>query len=303
MSSSRDSIWNSLKTNMIEIGLTSWYGLLGISMTTGAPVIGKINPAMSLACAALPVLSRWVQTEEIAEENKSVSQNKWSFRGRAAAKVLINGSMTAITAYAAHKYGMEPSLYLLGAWTVSKLVTLGNGSPIEHIECFFSLNRKQYYSSNRSSLLMSIGTNISSTMKATFYGMVALAATTSLPYFGKITIPTAVLLTFIPLVVRVNQIRIMSPVISRQSQKYYNGKALVDTLIDFGMGGIIYYSSLMGDINITTAVLAGWIGAKLTSSGENSPLEYLTDFGSYLFGAGQGSPPPYHAEQNQNHEE
>jgi hypothetical protein len=296
MASSRHNILSALKSNLIEIGLTGWYGLLGTAMTTGAPIIGKINPAMSIACAVLPVLSRCVQTEEIAEENKTVNENKWSYRGRAAAKVIINSVMTLITAYTAHTYGVNPSMYLLSAWCLSKLITLGDGSPTEHFECSFSLSRRRQYSPQRSGLFMSLGNNLSATSKATFYGMVALATTATIPYFGQITIPTAGLLTVVPLIVRINQIRIMAPVIGSRNQKYYNAKALVDTLVDMGMGAIIYYASLVGDVHITTSVLAGWIGAKITSSGDNSPLDHLSGFGSYLLGAGEAAPPPYHEE-------
>lgn len=294
--SSRGNILGAIKTNFIETGLTGWYGLLGIAMTTGAPIIGHINPAMAIACAGLPVLSRWVQTEEIAEENKSVKDNKWSYRGRSAAKVLINGGMTAITAYVASAYGVTPAMWLLGAWCISKIITLGDGSPIEHMECFFSLSQRRRYSASRSDLLLSLGNNVSATSKATFYGVVALAATTSIPYFGHITVPTATLLTVVPLVVRLNQIRIMTRVINQQYQKYYNAKALVDTLIDMAMGGIIYYASLSGDVHITAAVLAGWIAAKLTSGGDYSPLDYLSNFGTYIFGGNAIDPPAYHEE-------
>jgi hypothetical protein len=245
-----------------------------------------MNPWLATACAALPLFSRWNQIGDVAAEHEAVKRDSWSYNAKAGAKALVNGVMLAITAYTALTYGSVAASWLLGSWCVSKLINLGDASPIEHFEDFFSRNHKAH-PGNRQGLLSSLGANLASTCKATFYGLVAMSASVGLPIFGTISFPIACSLIAIPLISRVDQINKMSEVVDEDQKKYYRAQALVNTIIDGTMGAVIYTAATMSAFNpiITGGILAGWIGAKLSSGGECSPLDHLTEKTAHLFGA------------------
>jgi hypothetical protein len=282
----RAGLWASLKTNTKEIGLTAWYGSLGVAYTVGAPLIGNINGFLATISAGIPLFARWNQTTDMAETNEHIANNKWNYYGKAAAKALVNVVMLAVTAAVATTYGSVAASWLLGSWCVSKMINLGDGSPIEHFENYFSNNDKSH-PSNRTSLLTSLGANIANTSKGLFYGSIAMAATVGLPVFGSISLPVAGLIFALPFIIRTDQINIMSESITEQQQKYYRANALVSTIVDAAIGFVIYSAATLSGFNpqITGGVLAGWIGAKLSSGGENSPLEHLTKKTAVLLGA------------------
>jgi hypothetical protein len=190
-------------------------------------------------------------------------------------------------------------------------MNLGDGSPIEHLERAFSISGgldDTPFPANRKSFYASLGSNVSSTFKALFYGVIAMATAVggfpglgavipssdvATEVVGKLPMLAAVLLTVAPLVARLNQISLMEPALRNPQQvSYFRAKALVGTLLDVGMGGLIFaIASLSGfDVAITSGVLTGWAGAKLSSGGAHSPLELLEQFMASAFGEDTAAP-------------
>jgi hypothetical protein len=184
-------------------------------------------------------------------------------------------------------------------------MNLGDGSPIEHLERLFSINgglADTPFPAHRRNFYASLGSNVSSTFKALFYGVVAMAtavggipglgavitsSSVATEVVGKLPVLAALALTVAPLVARLNQISLMEPALrSPQQVSYFRANALVGTLLDVGMGGLISaVASLSGfDVAITSGVLTGWAGAKLSSGGAHSPLERVGLFMASAFG-------------------
>jgi len=303
---SRSTFVKAVSANAKELGFTAWYGLIGQSVTVGAPLIGKMNPWLAACCMALPVASRFLQTKAIAEENAEVQKNQWSFNGKTAAKAMVNMTMFVITFSIGLTYDAEAAQCVLAAWCLSKWMNLGDGSPIEHLERLFAISGSRdtvprAFPSDRQGFFGSLSSNVSSTSKALFYGVVAMASTVGgIPGLGapdlvthaagKLPLLAAVALTLAPLVARLNQISVMGPALKSPEQvTYFRAKALVGTLLDVGMGGIIFaLATLSGvDLHITASVLAGWAGAKLSSGGANSPLEHMEQSVAIHLGGGR----------------
>ena len=94
---SRNTIFKTCKTNFSETGLTAWYGLIGASLSVGAPLIGTMNPAMAMISAAVPLFARWNQTSEISSEHQGVNDDSFHYYAQSAIKAIVNIGMLAAT--------------------------------------------------------------------------------------------------------------------------------------------------------------------------------------------------------------
>lgn len=276
---SRDSFFGAAKTNLADTGLTAWYGLIGASVSVGAPIIGTMNPALAGISLVIPLFARWNQTAEILGDNDEV-RNGWRYYSGAVIKALVNIAIFAATYAIGMAFGQTACFLFLVAFCASKFLNLGDASPIQHIEHFWS-GKTAVYPEDRTSLISSLGANFTDTMNAIYYGLVSTATQFPLPLIGQLTLPTAGLLFSTPFIARANQIRVMTPDLADQDRaKYHRAKAMVSTAMNMlvGLGLFATASLLQLDKIAILAVLTGWASAKLTSGGENSPLNHMQGF-------------------------
>jgi hypothetical protein len=120
--------------------------------------------------------------------------------------------------------------------------------------------------------------------------LVSTATQFPLPLIGQLTIPTAALFVTTPLIVRGQQIAAMeNDLTDRNRAGYHRAKALVETAMNMlvGLGLFATATLLQLDKIAILAVLVGWASAKLTSGGENSPLNHIQGFFNRCTGAGE----------------
>jgi hypothetical protein len=276
---SRNTLIETYKTNLSETGLTSWYGLIGASLSVGAPLIGTMNPAMAIISAAVPLLARWNQTSEISSEHHDVGAERFHYYAQSAIKAIVNIGMLVATYSIGVQLGQAACFLFLISFCASKFINLGDASPIKHIEDFFSKKQK-VYPENRHNFFSSLSANASDTLKATFYGLIAIATQFPLPYIGQVTEVVASMLFVAPLTAKISQINTMKNDLEEHQVKQYRSKALVSTVMDIlvGLGLFASATALQLDKIAILAVLTGWTTAKLTSGGENSPIHYVHNF-------------------------
>ncbi|MDF1827479.1 MAG: hypothetical protein P1U39_04290 [Legionellaceae bacterium] len=282
---SRESFFGSLKENWDDTSLTAWYGLIGASASVGAPLIGIMNPPLAIISAAVPLFARWHQINEISRNNPNMTDNEiYAFKARAVVKALVNIGILAATYTVGMTVGQTACFVFLVAFCVSKLINLGNASPIQHIENWISGQHPDAYPENRQGVFSSLAANITETLRASFYGIVAAATLFPLPLIGLLTPVTAALLFMAPYTARVSQISQMQPDLNPDRPNNHQAKALVSTATDVlvGLGLFATATILQLDKVALLAVIAGWAAAKLTSGGENSPIHHTQRFFSSL---------------------
>lgn len=283
---SRETLFKTYKTNLSETGLTAWYGLIGASLSVGAPLIGTMNPAMAMISAAVPLFARWNQTSEISSEHPGVGDDSFHYYAQSAIKAIVNIGMLAATYSIGVQLGQAACFLFLISFCASKFINLGDSSPIKHIEDFFSSKQKEH-PENRHNFFSSLSANASDTLKATFYGLIAIATQFPLPYIGQVTEVVASMLFVAPLTAKISQINTMKNDLAEPLVKQYRAKALVSTVMDIlvGLGLFASATALQLDKIAILAVLTGWTTAKLTSGGEKSPIHHVHNFFNRITGA------------------
>ncbi len=281
---SRETLFSASRTNLTETGLTAWYGLIGASLSVGAPLIGTMSPPLALVSAAIPLFSRWNQISEISSEHQNIEQQRSHYYARAAVKAIVNISIFAATYSIGFAVGQTACFLFLVSFCVSKFINLGNASPIEHLEDLFSTNQKDY-PTNRQNIFSSLSANVTDTLRASFYGLVAIATQFPLPYVGQLTTTTATMFFTVPLTARISQINQidMDPAQTRS----YRAKALVSSVMDILVGLGLFAAATLFQLDKIAifCVLAGWAAAKLTSGGEKSPIHHIQSFFDRVSGA------------------
>ena len=276
---SRENFIRATRTNISQTGLTFWYGAIGASVSVGCPIIGTMSPPLALVSALIPMLSRWGQTADIISNNDLHEGRRWHYYAQATTKALVNLLLLAATYQVGMLLGQAACFLFLVSFCVSKLINLGNDSPIEHIEDMFSTAQKER-APNRQSFIQSLGANVHETIRATYYGLIAAATQFPFPLIGQLTESTAVVLFISPLVGRITQTNAIAEedgLDNPNNAGYFRGKALVSTTMDILVGlGLFTAATLLQLDKLTLlVVLAGWASAKLTSGGANSPLMHI----------------------------
>lgn len=288
---SRETFIGSTKENLSETGLTALYGIVGASVSVGAPLIGIMNIPVAILVATLPILSRWHEIDHISKRTNADGQpllsdsDIWSLKAQAIVKALVNIAILAATCSVGMALGQTACFVFLVAFCVSKFLNLGDASPIQHTEDLLSGQRlDDGYLNKILELFSSLASNITETIRASFYGIVAAATLFPLPLIGLLTPVTAALLFMAPYTARVSQISQMQPDLNPDHPNNHQAKALVSTATDvlIGLGLFATATLLQLDKIALLAVIAGWASAKLTSGGQNSPIHHTQRFFSNL---------------------
>jgi hypothetical protein len=288
---SRETFIGSSKENFSETGLTALYGIVGASVSVGAPLIGIMNIPVAVMVATLPILSRWHEIDRISKMKNDDNTPRLSDRdilslkAEAFVKALVNIGILAATYSVGMALGETACCVFLVAFCVSKFLNLGDASPIQHIEDLISGQGLENGVINKVlELFNSLANNITETLRASFYGIVAAATMFPLPFIGELTAVTATLLFVAPYSARVSQINLMKPDLAPDSPNNHQTKAFVSTATDVfvGLGLFATATILQLDKLALLAVIAGWATAKLTSGGENSPINHTQRFFSSL---------------------
>ena len=302
---SRETFISSTAENFSETGLTALYGIVGASVSVGAPLIGIMNIPVAVMVATLPILSRWHEIDRISKMKNDDGQPRLSdreilsLRAEAFVKALVNIGILAATYSVGMALGETACCVFLVAFCVSKFLNLGDASPIQHAEDLISGQGLENGVINKVlELFNSLANNITETLRASFYGIVAAATIFPLPLIGQLTAVTAALLFLAPYSARVSQISRMQDDLNPDQPNNHQAKALVSTATDIfvGLGLFATATILQLDKLALLAVIAGWAAAKLTSGGENSPINHTQRFFSNL---GSGSTHPRAEDTNQ----
>ena len=281
----------SARENFAETSLTALYGIIGASVSVGAPLIGIMNVPLAIMVATLPIISRWHEIDHISQKTDvngvPVLNNGdiWSLKAQAVVKAMVNISILAATYSVGMALGQTACFVFLVAFCVSKLLNLGDASPIQHAEDLISGQRLENgYLNKILDLFSSLTNNTTETLRASFYGIVAAATIFPLPLIGQLTAVTAAMLFIAPYSARVSQISQMQPDLDPNRPNNHQAKALVSTATDIfvGLGLFATATILQLDKLALLAVIAGWAAAKLTSGGENSPINHTQRFFSNL---------------------
>jgi hypothetical protein len=130
---SRKNFVSSFVSNIKDTVMATWYGLIGMATTTGAPILGTITPAVGAALALTPLASRLDQIKEMQALYPVNSEG--NFYKKAITKVIINAVMGAgIAAVAVLTASPQVSGGVLFGWIASKILSSGDNSPLEYIQ-------------------------------------------------------------------------------------------------------------------------------------------------------------------------
>lgn len=278
-------MYGALKTNLGETLYSGLYGLIGTSLSVGAPLIGTINPPLAFVLAISPLVARYSQTtmivQNIADEEERKRMNYY-YKAQATIKAIVNLSMLAATYYIGFALGSTACFLFLISFLCSKLINHGDASPVEHLEDKFLPSGNKEYPLKRRTLLSSFSANFNETVRASYYGLVATATQFPLPFIGQLTHLTAAIFFLGPFVGRMTQIRQIETHnhIGEDAAKWHRAIAIVSTCTDILVGLGLFATAVIFQLDkiAVLMVLAGWASAKLTSGGENSPLHKVQTF-------------------------
>ena len=297
---SRKTFFGAINTNFHETATNAGYGLIGASVSVGAPIIGTINPALAIVLAAAPLYFECKQTTKIIEESQANNLKGSSYVASAVIKAIINLAIMGATYSIGMTFGPTACFLFLVSFCASKFLNSGNTSPIEHMDNYWS-SKEAKYPKNRQSLVSSLNTNFSDTIIDIQYGVVSIATQFPLPFIGELTKTAAALLFVTPFIVRQRGINAMSSDLrDPQRAGFHRAKLGVSTVMHMlvGLGLFATATLLQLDKIAIFAVLIGWAAAKLTSGGENSPLNHIQGFFNSCMGGGESGEQEENAEIN-----
>lgn len=289
----RADFLKSLVTNIKSTGLTAYYGSLGLSVSHTIPLLGKQNPFAAIFFGLLPIISRIDQVGEVlddqkskdakSDDEKSKAEKSEAEKGRYYKKIFtrvgINMIMPAITYITAANYGFGFAAPLLTSWLLSKVIAAGDYSPLDHTEHFFSGSTAEIDAPGRNNFFESLQSNLKDTVMAGWYGVVGLAMTTGAPILGTVSPIVGVLLMLTPIISRIDQVRQIENDHPNIKDGNYTARAMVRVLLNacigFTVAGAANYFSAAG---AASGVLLGYVGGKVSSEGDNSPLKHFENW-------------------------
>jgi hypothetical protein len=304
----------SFITNLKSTTLTAFYGLLGLASTVGIPYFGFLPIPYAIAISLVPIVSRLDQMNDTVEhlhktgfldshsgpivrlgdrhihdqqqqqqqqqQQIAIQFDKSHYSTLILFKVVINCFMPVVCSLSAVEIGQNFAYALLGGWLVAKLICGGSRSPIEFME---NLGRVIQNDANvnipRNSFSASLLSNIKDTLLVGWYGIIGLAATSGAPVVGSITWTVALMMFLSPIISRVDQIlEIYKDHATVFQPSIYIFRSLFKVFTNVFLGTIIAALAIQSNSSIIPGgVLIGWIVSKVLSSGDFSPLYYMTE--------------------------
>jgi hypothetical protein len=107
-----------------------------------------MNPPLAILFAIVPLISRWNAIKKIVEE-ENIQGKYWHYCAGAAIKAIVNLAILAATYSIGMAFGPTACLLFLVSFCVSTFLNLGDASPIQHIEDFWSNSQDVVYPNNR----------------------------------------------------------------------------------------------------------------------------------------------------------
>ena len=139
----RENFFSSLTNNLSATLTAGWYGVIGLASTVGAPFIGTMTKTTGALLAFVPLLSRISQTNKLAQKYEFNADRE---NMDTIATVAINGAMAALV-MGTSMYNKEgddsaAAFGLLTGWLLSRVISAGERSPLDHISAAISGNNR-----------------------------------------------------------------------------------------------------------------------------------------------------------------